>query len=309
MRYAFGSAARLEWLRVNMIQTGCSILYEREFESMTEIAFATNAKRRLAGKRVLITGTGGGQGAAVQRAFCAEGAVTVGCDRMPGISEAFAEALRNEGFQAHGKTVDLSDPEKAREWVDWGTQLMGGLDVVYNNAAATEFAPFAEMTRDLWSFSIRNELDIVFDVVHPAWRHLKDGGGSIITIGSVAGLVADANLGQSAHMAAKAGVIALTKQLAAEGGPHRIRANCISPGVILTPALDDLPESIKEYFADQNYLGRLGTVADVVPAAIYLASDESSYTTGANLVIDGGLTTGTSLVRDAGIPSSSAGNL
>ncbi|MEC3947961.1 SDR family NAD(P)-dependent oxidoreductase [Sphingobium sp. HWE2-09] len=266
---------------------------------MAEIASITTTGR-LAGKRVLITGTGGGQGAAVQRAFSMEGAITVGCDRMAGTAEASAETLRTEGFEAVGLTVDLSDSGKAREWVDWGVAQMGGLDVVYHNAAATEFAPFDEMTRELWDFTIRNEVDMVFDVIHPAWRHLQERGGSIITIGSVAGLSADANLGQSAHMAAKGAVIALTKQLAAEGGAHRIRVNCISPGVILTPALDDLPESMKTYFSDRTYLGRLGTVADIVPAAIYLASDESSYMTGANLVIDGGLTTGTSRTRENG---------
>lgn len=276
---------------------------------MVKIENISTSTGRLAGKRVLITGTGGGQGAAVQRAFNKEGAITVGCDRVAGAAEACAETLRKEGLEAFGMTVDLSDSGRAQEWVDWGVEQMGGLDVVYHNAAATEFAPFDEMTRDLWDFTIRNEVDMVFDVIHPAWRHLMDRGGSIITIGSVAGLAADANLGQSAHMAAKGAVIALTRQLAAEGGAHRIRVNCISPGVILTPALDDLPQSMKTYFSDRTYMGRLGTVADIVPAAIYLASDESSYMTGANLVIDGGLTTGTSLIHEDGGVSITQGSI
>ena len=246
---------------------------------------------------MLITGTAGGQGAAAQRAFCEEGAIVVGCDRGEGRAEQEADALRAQGYQAHGRTVDLSDTEAARAWVDWGVETLGGIDVLYNNAAATDFAPFAEMTRELWNFSIRNELDLVFDVTHAAWRHLTAGGGSIINVGSVSGLVADATLGQSAHMAAKAAVVALTKQLAAEGGPHRIRANCISPGLIKTPATDDIPPPMLNYFVDRTYLRRLGTTADIVPAAIYLASDESSYMTGANLVIDGGWSTGTPLVQ------------
>lgn len=249
--------------------------------------------KRLLGKRTLITGTGAGQGAAAQRAFCLEGARVVGCDIVPGAAERVAEELRGEGLDAWGETVDLSTPEGARAWVEGGVARLGGLDVLYNNAAATDFAPFAEMTRELWDASLRNELTIVFDVTHAAWSHLTDGGGSVINIGSLSGLFADATLGQSAHMAAKAGVHALTRQLAAEGGPHGVRVNCISPGVIATPATSDLPGPLLAYMRDQTFLGRIGTPADVVPAAVHLASDESAYTTGANLVIDGGWSVGT----------------
>lgn len=248
---------------------------------------------RLNGKRVLITGTGGGQGAVAQRMFCEEGAVVAGCDIKEGAAEKQAEILKAEGYAAYGRTANLSGPDAARTWIDWGVETLGGLDVLYNNAAATDFAPFADMTRQLWDFSIRNELDIVFDVTHAAWRHLTKQGGSIINVASVCGLVADATLRQTAHAAAKAGVIGLTRQLAAEGGPHGIRVNCISPGFILTPATDDHPQSVLNYFVDRTYLRRLGTPADIIPAAIYLASDESSYMTGANLVIDGGWSTGT----------------
>ncbi len=252
---------------------------------------------RLAGKRAFITGTGGGQGAAAQRAFCLEGATVVGCDLRPGAAEENAEQLRLEGFKAYGKTVDLSVPGAAADWIEWGIQTVGAIDILYNNAAATEFAPFGEMTRDLWNFSVRNELDIVFDVTHAAWKHLTENGGSIINTGSVCGMVADATLQQSAHMAAKAGVIALTRQLAAEGGPSRIRVNSISPGFILTPATEDHPPSVLNYFVDRTFLRRLGTPADIFPAAIYLASDESSYVTGSNLVIDGGWSSGTPFVH------------
>jgi NAD(P)-dependent dehydrogenase (short-subunit alcohol dehydrogenase family) len=247
---------------------------------------------RLAGKRVLISGTAGGQGAAAQRAFCEAGASVVGCDIVEGGAERTAEELRGEGYVAHGKAVDIADAEAARDWVDWGVEQLGGLDVLYNNASAADFAPFAEMTPEVWHFSIRNELDNVFYVTLAAWRHLVEQGGCIINVASASGMVADATLGQSAHTVTKAGVLALTRQLAAEGGAHGIRVNSISPGYIETPATDDIPGAVRQYMLDKTFLGRVGSPADVVPAAIYLASDESSFVTGANLVVDGGWTVG-----------------
>jgi meso-butanediol dehydrogenase/(S,S)-butanediol dehydrogenase/diacetyl reductase len=248
---------------------------------------------RLAGKRVLITGTAGGQGAAVQRAFCEEGAAVVGCDIVEGGAEATASELTDAGYRAHGRTVDLADFDAAGEWVDWAAETLGGVDVLYNNAGATDFAPFGEMTREVWEFAIRNELDNVFYVTLPVWKHMTAYGGSIINIGSVCGMVADAALGQSAHTAAKAGVIALSQQLAAEGGPHGIRVNCISPGVIASPATDDNPPEIMQHLIDHTFLRRIGTPDDIVPAALFLASDESAYVTGLNLVVGGGWGAGT----------------
>ena len=93
-----------------------------------------NHRGRLQGKRALITGTAGGQGAIAQRAFCREGASVVGCDVKEGGAERWAAALRAEGYEAHGRTVDLSDPKAARDWVDWGAETLGGIDVLYNNA-------------------------------------------------------------------------------------------------------------------------------------------------------------------------------
>jgi meso-butanediol dehydrogenase/(S,S)-butanediol dehydrogenase/diacetyl reductase len=247
---------------------------------------------RLAGKRVLITGTGSGQGAAAQRWFCEEGAAVAGCDISEGRAESQATSLRAEGFEAYGRTADVADPEAAQAWVDWGVEELGGLDVLYNNASAADFAPFEEMTGAIWEFSMRNELDLVFYVTLAAWKHLQAGGGSIINVASASGMIADATLGQSAHTVTKAGVIALSRQLAAEGGPHSIRVNAISPGYIQTPATSDHPGALRQYMLDQQFLKRLATPEDVIPMAVYLASDESRFVTGANFVIDGGWTVG-----------------
>jgi len=247
---------------------------------------------RLVGKRVLLTGTGGGQGALAHRAFCEQGANVIGCDLQEGRAEAVAETLRQEGLNAWGCTVDLGDSEAACAWVEWGVAQLGGLDVLYNNASSADFAPMGEMALDVWEFCMRNELDSLFYVTAAAWKPLTQGGGSIINIASVAGLIGNRMLAMSAHSATKGAVIGLTRQLAAEGGPHGIRANAISPGVIATPATADLPPELRDHLLSQQMLDRIGTPEDVVPLAVYLASDESSFVTGANFVVDGGWTAG-----------------
>ena len=127
---------------------------------------------RLEKKRVLITGTGspGGQGAMVQAIFAREGARIVGCDIQPGAAEATAAALREEGYNVTGYTVDLADPAAAEQWIEDGATALDGIDVLYNNAARAAFGPFAEMTLETWRDVIHNELDIVFHTTRPAWR-------------------------------------------------------------------------------------------------------------------------------------------
>src|SRR6185503_13744927 len=105
-----------------------------------------NQNARLAGKRVLITGTAGGQGEAAQRLFLQQGASVVGCDLRPGAAEASAKALREEGYDARGYDLDLSDPDATAAWVESAATSLGGIDVLYNNAAGFGFSPFANMT-------------------------------------------------------------------------------------------------------------------------------------------------------------------
>ena len=139
---------------------------------------------------------------------------------------------------------------------------------------------------------LRNELDIVFLVTKHAWPHLvARGGGSVLLVGSTAGITGSLTNTRIAHTATKGGVVAMTKQLAAEGAAHGIRANCISPGMIRTPATEgDLlaPDSPMRSIARAIPLGRIGAPEEVARCALFLASDEASYVTGANLVVDGG---------------------
>lgn len=250
---------------------------------------------RLAGKRVLITGTGtvGGQGGAAQTMFAREGARIVGCDVQTGAQES-AAALRDEGYDVTGYTVDLTDPDAAAQWVQDGAASLGGIDVLYNNAARAGFAPFAEMTLEMWRSVIRGELDIVFHTTRPAWQHLlAAGNGSIINTASMSGLRGIAPLGQAAHAAAKGGVIALTKTLAAEGARDGIRANCISPGFVKTPSTDKfVGDELREFQLGMHLIRRPGVGDDIAHLAVFLASDESTWVTGQNYSVDGGVTAG-----------------
>jgi NAD(P)-dependent dehydrogenase (short-subunit alcohol dehydrogenase family) len=249
---------------------------------------------RLEGKRVLITGTAGGQGEAAQAMFAREGARIIGCDVQEGAAEKTADALRADGHDVTGFTVDLADAEAAARWVDESAERLGGIDVLYNNAAGAGFAPFAEMSLELWRHVIRVELDIVFHTTQPAWRHLRaTGNSSIINTASMSGLRGIAPLGQAAHSAAKGGVIALTRTLAAEGAPDGIRANTISPGFVKSPATDKfVGDELRAFQMGMHLIRRPGLGEDIAPLAVYLASDESVWVTGQNYSIDGGVTAG-----------------
>jgi meso-butanediol dehydrogenase/(S,S)-butanediol dehydrogenase/diacetyl reductase len=258
------------------------------------IAMST-VPQRLAGKVALITGIGGGQGREAALRFAAEGAVVVGCDIDGAAAHETSSAVREAGLTADiwVDDVDLGDPEQARSWVRSGAQRHGRLDVVYNNGSAARYGSIAELSVDDWRFTIRNELDLVFFVTKYAWPVLvRSGGGVVINVASVAGWVANRSVPFVAHMATKGGVIAMTRQMAAEGGPVGIRAVSISPGVIETPGTRDLlatPE-VRDALVSQNLVPRLGMPADIVALAAFLASDEAGFITGADFVVDGGLT-------------------
>ncbi|WP_275627527.1 SDR family NAD(P)-dependent oxidoreductase [Pseudomonas sp. 273] len=254
---------------------------------------STSKTGRLSGKRVLITGTGGGQGEVAQRLFASEGASVIGCDLKSGAAERTAEELRKEGFDVFGSTVDLTDPEQSAAWVRDGAASMGGLDVLYNNASGFGFAPFSRMDFKLWRHVMNVELDLVFHTTSAAWPLLLKNGGSLINIASYSALRGIEPLAQVAHAAAKGGVISMTRALAAEGASHGVRANSISPGFVSTPATDKAvdPQG-KAWQLSKALIQRAGTGHDIAYMALYLASDESSWVTGQNFSVDGGATAG-----------------
>ena len=250
--------------------------------------------KRLEGKIALITGVGGGIGVVAAQMFAAEGAKVVGCDLDEAGSQRTVEVVRAAGGEMTAMApVDLGDAKQAAAWVDEAVEVYGGIDVLYNNASTQRFAAFDELDVADWDFTMRNELDLVYYTTRAAWRHFKaTGGGSIVNVGSIAALRGVEFMSQNAHSAAKGGVISLTLQMVVEGGPFGIRANVISPGMTETPntapLLANPPERFQTLVLDRIPLGRHGQPVDVVNAAIFLASDESAWISGTNIIVDGG---------------------
>jgi meso-butanediol dehydrogenase / (S,S)-butanediol dehydrogenase / diacetyl reductase len=246
---------------------------------------------RLDGAVALISGTARGMGRAAALRFAREGAIVVGGDLLE--DEARETLMLIESADGRGSCarVDVTDADSVQAWVDDAAQRFGGIDVVYANAGAVRFGAVDEQPLEDWRFTLAAELDSVFLTARAAWPHLRLSRGVIITIGSTAGILGSVTNQRVAHTASKGGVIALTRQLAAEGAADGIRAVCISPGMIATEGSREnllAADHPMRAIADSIPLGRLGTPEDIVAAAVFLASDEAAYITGANLVIDGG---------------------
>ena len=248
---------------------------------------------KLDGKVALISGTGRGMGRAAALEFAARGAQVFGCDLDPRASAETVDLVtRAGGTMGALAPVDLSGREGAQRWVDAAVERFGGVDVLYNNASALRNGPFDELSDEDWYFTIQNELHIVWHSTRAAWPHLvARGGGSVINVASIAAKLGAMFVGQVPHGAAKGGVLAMTKHLCAAGGPHGIRVNAISPGLIYTPEtarfIDD-PDGPLPGILKGIPLGRYGRAEEVAKLAAFLASDDSPFITGAEIAIDGG---------------------
>ena len=238
---------------------------------------------RVAGKVALISGGARGMGAAHAELLVAEGAKVVIGDILDAEGEATAARLGDSVRFVH---LDVTKPDDWNTAVSAAVDGFGGLDILVNNAGIANFAPIEDYTLEQWNLIIAINLTGTFNGIKAAIPALKKSGhGSIINISSTAGIKGVAAL--PGYTAAKFAVRGLTKEIAIDLGRYNIRANSIHPGNIRTPMTEGLD-------VDQSLvpLGRMGDASELSAMVLFLASDESSFSTGAEFIADGGETAG-----------------
>ena len=247
---------------------------------------------RLRGKVALITGAGMGMGRAAARLFAEEGARVVVCDIDAAAAAETVELVAKAGGEAIATVGDVAVEDDVSRMVAEGVQRFGALHVLYNNAGVLwkdRDRSVLETDGAQWDRVMAINLKSVFWVTKHGIPHLRAaGGGSIILIGSVSAL-AGFTRAQDAYTAAKGALISLNKSLAIQFARDNIRSNVIHPGIIETPLQAPyLNDALRAEFKTAIPLGRIGQPADIASAALFLASDESSFMTGAEMIIDGG---------------------
>lgn len=247
---------------------------------------------RLSGKIAVVTGVGAGIGKGCAFKFAREGATVIGCDIDAAAAARTEDEARAVGLdiRAHAP-VDLTDEAACAAFIEAAAAEHQGIDLLVNAAATAAFAPVDEMTMAQWRHTIAGELDLVFLACRAAWPHMKRrGGGAIVNFASANAYATLKGSYAVAHCAGKGGILAMTRQLAAEGAPFGIRANTISPGPILTAATQHVftaPHMVDPVM-DKLMIKRLGQPEDIANAAAFLCSDEASYITATDLRVDGG---------------------
>jgi NAD(P)-dependent dehydrogenase (short-subunit alcohol dehydrogenase family) len=243
---------------------------------------------KLEDKAALITGAGSGIGKAIAQLFAAEGAEVMLAGPTEEREQAVVRQIEGDGGVAKFIRTDASQEAEVQAAIAATVEAYGRLDIVVNNGGIAGLVP--------WARSIAVNLSGTFyGCLHALERMRQQGHGVIINMSSTAGLVGTRLPGVTGglgygYAATKHGIIGLTRQFALDGAPHGVRVNCLCPGWIETPMIDVVKRPLNEWLVKSTPLGRLGEPEEIANAALFLASDDSSFMTGAPLVVDGGWT-------------------
>jgi 3-oxoacyl-[acyl-carrier protein] reductase len=239
----------------------------------------------LTGKNALITGASGGIGGAIARALYNAGAEVTLSGTREGPLKELAEAL---GSRAHVISCDLSSKDAVEALPKAASEVMGGLDILVNNAGVTKDNLFMRMSDDEWESVLNVNLTSTFRLCRGVLRGMmKARWGRIINISSIVG--ATGNPGQGNYAASKAGMVGMSKSLAAEVASRNVTVNCVAPGFIATAMTDKLNDDQKGAIMGQIPMGRMGSPEEIAAAVLYLASPEAAYVTGTTLHVNGGM--------------------
>jgi len=216
----------------------------------------------------------------------------VGCDVAVEAAEATVETVHAAGGEMVSmQPCRLTETTDCQAFVDLAIGAYGSIDVLFNLAGVSYFNSLEDIADEEWDRARRDEVDLVFYLTRAAWPHLKRSSRVVVNMASLNGSLSFKLLPSLAHTTNKAGIIGMTRQLAMEGSEHGIRANSISPGLIESNATRDQlndPEWA-EGMLGKTLLKRLGRPQEVANVALFLASDESSYVTGVDVIVDGGM--------------------
>jgi 3-oxoacyl-[acyl-carrier protein] reductase len=240
----------------------------------------------LTGKRALVTGASGAIGGAIARAFHQQGATVV----LSGTKRAALDALASElGEGAKVVTCDLGDKDQVEKLVPDAEAALGGeIDILVNNAGVTRDMLFARMSDEDWQTVLDVNLTAAFRLSRAVLRGMmRRRSGRIVSISSVVAVVG--NPGQANYSASKAGLMAMTRSLAAEIASRNVTVNCVAPGFTASSMTDALNEKQKAAIKERVPVPRLGTPAEIAGAVVYLASDEAAYVTGQTIHVNGGM--------------------
>lgn len=242
----------------------------------------------LTGKTAIVTGAASGIGRSVALAYATEGASVVVSDVNTAKGEETVKLIQDAGGSAVFFKADTSLPEDNEKLVDKAVETYGSLHIACNNAGiGGPSAPTGEYPVDGWDKVIAINLSGVFyGMRYQIPAMLKSGGGAIVNMASILGSVGFAN--SAAYVAAKHGVVGLTKNIALEYGPAGIRANAVGPAFIKTPLLDDFDEATFKWLESKHPMGRLGRPEEVAELVLWLSTDKASFITGAYYPVDGG---------------------